>query len=188
MSETPNSEVIIDLAKNKWVKGDKEDAITDLELWIETNPEDKNALLTVSQYYLAENRPVDARRVFKALEQLVPDNSMILNNLAWLMMETDVDQGIVYAEKALDVTPDNPFVLDTLAMLLLKKGDAVKSLENSEKAAKLAPKVLDIQINYAKVLNANNRSNEAKDLLNDIYYETKSSEVKKKIRKALDSL
>jgi tetratricopeptide (TPR) repeat protein len=45
------------------------------------------------------------------------------NNIAWVLIddEIDVDAGILKAKKALEATPDDPYVLDTLAMGYYKK-------------------------------------------------------------------
>jgi cytochrome c-type biogenesis protein CcmH/NrfG len=43
--------------------------------------------------------------------------------------------------------------------------DTAKALENLEKAAELAPGIIDIQINYAHVLVASNNKSKAKAVL-----------------------
>jgi len=127
-------------------------------------------------------------KVYKTLDSLLPDNATVLNNMAWLMLNSDVRQGIVYAERALKIEPGNPFIQDTLAMLRLKNGEPEKALNFSEKSAKAKPNAVDIQINYAKVLSANNKKGKARDLLNNLLGRVKTAKQKQSIRDAIRSL
>ncbi|MBC8386417.1 MAG: PEP-CTERM system TPR-repeat protein PrsT [Gammaproteobacteria bacterium] len=188
MSEVPSSEVVIDLSKNYWNSGKKDSAITSLELWLAKNNDDKNALMLLAQYYLAESRASEAKNTYQEMDRLLPNNAVVLNNLAWLMMDTDVKQGIVYAEKALSIESDNPLIADTLAMLLLKNGDSAKALIHSQFAAKKLPNIVDIQMNYAKVLSANNQKDAAREILKNLLRNTKDYDKRKTISKELNNL
>ncbi len=188
METTPHSEVIVDLARNYWITGKKNIAISNLELWIQDHSDDRNALAVLAQFYLAENRESDAMSTYKSLDSILPDNAVVLNNLAWLMLTTDVSQGIVYAEKALKLEPDNPAILDTMAMLRLENDEPGKALIVARKAAKAAPNTLDIQINYAKVLSANAKKRDARNLLNSYLGKVKTEKQREKIQKVLDAL
>ena len=188
MSEAPRSEVIIDLSKNQWNHGDKEGAISSLEIWLQGNKEDKNALMLLSQYYLGERRATDAKNTYLALDKLLPNNSVVLNNLAWLMLDSNVEQGIIYAKKALILEPENPLIEDTLAMLLLEKGDNADALIHSQIAANKLPNVIDIQFNYAKVLIVNNQKDKAKMILQNLLAKSDSYDKRKVISKELNKI
>lgn len=188
MTETPHSDVVIDLAKNQWAGGDKDAAISGLELWLQDNATDKKALMVIAQFYLAENRTVEAKKTYQTLDTQLPDNSIVLNNLAWLMKEADVEQGIVYAKKALQIDPKSPFIQDTLAMLLLEKGELSESLNLSRKAASQVPGLTDIQLNLARILVANNEKNEAKQLLSRLLNKERDYDKRKVIQAELDRL
>ena len=188
MKKSPNSAVTIDLARNYWKTGDRAAAISSLELWVQNNKNDRNALALLAQFYLAENRDSDAMKTYQTLDSLIPDNAVILNNMAWLMLSTDARQGIKYAQRALKLSPDNPFILDTLAMLQLKNGEPAQALDTAGKAAKAKPNLVDIQIDYARALKANQRTDEARNLLNNLLSRARNPAVKQKVRDALDSL
>ena len=66
-----------------------------------------------------ENRQDEATATYKILEQDVPDNPRVLNNLAWSLKDSDPVKGVEYAQKADKLDPDNPLIMDTLAILLL---------------------------------------------------------------------
>lgn len=188
MNGEPSSEVIIDLSKNQWNSGDKESAISGLTLWLQNNKEDKNALMLLAQFYLAESRTSEAKNTYEALDKQIPNNPVVLNNLAWLMMDSDVTQGIIYAQKALNLDPGDAYIEDTLAMLLLKNGDKAKALLHSENAASKLTNIVDIQLNYAKALSANNQTAKAKGILNNLLSHTKDYDKRKAITKELNAL
>ncbi|MCP4163158.1 MAG: tetratricopeptide repeat protein, partial [Deltaproteobacteria bacterium] len=176
------------LARNQWASGDNNSAISRLELWLEGNPEDKRALMVIAEYLFAANRPEEAKKAYKTLGDLIPDNDTVLNNLAWLMMDTDVDQGIIYAKKALKINPEGPYIKDTLAMLLLKSGQNKEALVYSEEAANSAPNDFDILINYSKILRANGHKTEARKVLTDLLANIKDSNKRREIQNELNKL
>ncbi len=188
LKETPHSEIVIDLARNKWVSGDKDGAITGVELWLEENPEDKKALMLLAQFYINQNRNEEANATYAKVDKLIPNNAIVLNNMAWLYRESNVKQGIKLAKKALALEPESPFIKDTLAMLLLGDDKATEALPLSQQAAKAQPNFVEIQMNYAKVLIAVGDKAMAKTVLNTIGSNTKSFDQRQQIRMLLNSL
>jgi len=186
--DTSNPEVMMDLARNKWTSGDKIGAITNLELWLDSNPEDKAALMLLGQFYIAQNRVADANDIYTRVDKLLPDNAIVLNNLAWLYRETDVEQGIKLARRALKLEPNSPFIKDTLAMLLLGNDQAKEALIYSEQAAKAQPNFIEIQINYAEVLVANQDNDNAKKILNAIDTSKSTFDQRAQVRTLLSNL
>jgi len=185
--ETPQSDVVIELSRNQWQSGDRQGAISSLELWSETNKDDR-VLLLLAEYYLLENRQVEATETYKTLEQELPDNPRVLNNLAWSLKDSDPGKGVEYAQRADKIDPDNPLIMDTLAMLLLKADEKVKALEIAERAASKAPNVLDVQLNYADILAANNQKSRARTVLQEVLRTTSDKNKKQLIKKQLDNL
>ncbi|HEV8257831.1 MAG TPA: XrtA/PEP-CTERM system TPR-repeat protein PrsT [Casimicrobiaceae bacterium] len=131
-------------------KGAAADAAADK--WLREHPKD-----VVLRNYLGERalRKQDykaAARHYQTLIAQQPDNVMYLNNLAWVSGELNDPKALSYAEKASALAPTNPAVLDTLGMLLIKKGDATQGLEKLRQAAQLAPNQSDIRLHFAKAL------------------------------------
>ena len=73
-------------------------------------------------------------------------------------------------------------------MLTLKTGDKARALEISREAAGKAPKILDIQLNYAEILAANDQKDRARELLQDILEKTIDPERKKMVSERLKAL
>ncbi len=188
MAKTPNTEIIIDLSRNQWQSGDKQGAISGLQLWVEENEDDSQAFMLLAQFYMAENRFEEAKKAYVTLNTLAGDNPVVLNNLAWLLGDTNPEEGIKYAQKALMLSPDNAFTEDTLAMLYLKIKEYEKALNYSAKAAAALPNNAEVQLNYASILVANNQSNKAKELLNTLLTKASNEKTKQLIREQLDQL
>ncbi len=72
--------------------------------------------------------------VYKSLLTKMPNNTSILNNLAYLLAENNerLPEALLYAKRALGTQPNNPGFLDTYAYVLHKQG------ENSQAAEFLA--------------------------------------------------
>lgn len=68
-------------------------------------------------------------------------NALVLNNFAYARSQTgDKQEAIVLAQKAHDLAPDHPSIMDTLGWLLVETGtDKSRGLALLEKAAKAAP-------------------------------------------------
>ncbi len=182
MEDTPRSEVIIDLSQNQWRAGDKGSAISGLELWVQDHSEDSRAVMLLAEFYMAENRFDQAKETYAKLDSQLQGNPVALNNLAWLIKDSDPAQGVIYAKKALSLMPDNPFIKDTLAMLYLETGDKDNALQLSKEAVAAMPGLLDIQLNYATILNENNFKTKAQNVLKKLLKNTKSDIKKKLIR------
>jgi putative PEP-CTERM system TPR-repeat lipoprotein len=123
-----------------------------LDKWLQSHPQD-----VVARNYLAEGamRKQDyktAARHYQAIVALQPDNPVFLNNLAWVSGELGDPKALSYAEKAFALAPESPSMLDTLGVLLVKKGDLTQGLEKLQKAAQLAPNQADIRLHLAKAL------------------------------------
>ncbi len=69
------------------------------------------------------------------------NNALVLNNLAYARSQTgDKQEAISLAQKAYDLAPDHPSIMDTLGWLLVETGtDKSRGLALLEKAAQAAP-------------------------------------------------
>jgi cellulose synthase operon protein C len=99
---------------------------------------------------------------YEAVIEKQPDNALALNNLAWALGQVGDAKALGYAERALELVPDSPAVLDTVGLLTLSKGDAAKSSEYLARAVRLAPDRHDIRLHYAKALLKAGREDEAR--------------------------
>jgi Flp pilus assembly protein TadD len=63
-----------------------------------------------------------AARQYRILLEAQPENPTVLNNMAWVAGQLKDPKAVEYAEKANKLAPDQPALLDTLAVLLVGQG------------------------------------------------------------------
>ncbi len=178
-------EIYLDLAENQRKSGRLKDAIATLEKWTQSGGSDARISLLLAQSYMENLDYNQARSVYVKLEKELPDNIVVLNNLAWLMREEDVNAGIGYGNRALEIQPDNPLIMDTVAMLYLANQQPVQALELASKAASALPENVEIQVNYARALVSNGSVDKGRNLLNELKRKTKSAQDRKLIDQEL---
>ncbi len=77
----------------------------------------------------------DARKAYEDVIRLQPDNAEALNNLAYIKADTgqDLDQALAYAQRAQQKRPNDPDIVDTLALIYIRKNltdDSVRMLRD----------------------------------------------------------
>ncbi|TDT41415.1 putative PEP-CTERM system TPR-repeat lipoprotein [Halospina denitrificans] len=106
--------------------------------------------LNLAMLYQGANQKDKARQAYETTLELAPDNTVALNNLAWLIHEEDTARGLELAERAYNANAENPAVADTYGWILLRNGEVSKSIEVLEKARERAPDSRDITQHLAE--------------------------------------
>lgn len=119
--------------------------------WLRDNPKDSAMRMALASTAITAKDFLRAEKLYKELIELEPTNAIAFNNLAWVTGELKKDGGIGYAEKAIALVPTQPAYMDTLAMLLLDKGDQAKALEWQNKAVGLQPTNGIYKLNLARI-------------------------------------
>ncbi len=146
------TEVAIKLHAALAGSGDKAGAEKFSSQWRKTNPKDTGFQLHLADTALAQQDYAGAVQQYQALLTGDPDNVLALNNLAWASGKLKDPKALEYAEKANKLAPDQPPLMDTLAVLLAARGDTAKAIELLRKALQLAPQAGQIRLSLAKVL------------------------------------
>ena len=120
--------------------------------WIKRHPKDAVMLAYLAEQDIAAKRYDSAATHYRAALERVPDNAMFLNNLAWVTHELKRPQALEYAERAHELAPNSPAVMDTLGTILAGSGQTERGLELLGRAAELAPEAHQIRLNFAKAL------------------------------------
>ena len=118
----------------EWAVGNRDAAVKLLETWMGEYPEDHLVLLQLASRYYTLGEKNKATTTYLKVLKLSPENVLALNDVAWLLRETEPVQAVLYAEKAFSIEPDSTDVIDTLAMVLSKS--------NSDRARKLIGKAV----------------------------------------------
>ena len=82
-----------------------------------------------------------AYAIHAPLAQKFPESPSLRNNVAWLsaVSHQRLDEALVHAQKAVELSPSGPNYLDTLAEVYFQKGDRPKAVEYAKKVLELAP-------------------------------------------------
>ena len=162
----PSSQNAIYLAGAHLGNKDNDKAVKVLEHYRTIDPNNNRIETMLAGIYL-ENDSNKAIVVYDDVVKKQPKNVVAHNNLAWLYLEqNNINKALEHAEKAFELAPHIANIVDTYAKVLLGSGDKRAALKYASKASEIAKgKDVDIQLNYVEALIANNRKNEAKDLL-----------------------
>ncbi len=146
-------------------EGKGDEAIKSLKSWVATHPADYDVRFLVANHYLRSGQNKEAIAETEAISAVYPENPALLNNLAWLYAEENPTKAISMAERAYVLAPGSADVLDTLGWLNVSKADAVRGETLLQRAHQLAPDRADIGFHYAVALQKNNKSADAKNVL-----------------------
>jgi len=119
--------------------------------WQKDNPADALFLSYLGDGALLRKDYLQAEKMYSSVIQLRPNYAMAYNNLAWVSGKLKRDGALAYAEKANALAPNQPALMDTLAMLLSEKGDYAQALALQNKILALQPQNPLFKLNLAKI-------------------------------------
>tara|TARA_R110002110_G_scaffold33533_1_gene114810 strand:+ start:123006 stop:125408 length:2403 start_codon:yes stop_codon:yes gene_type:complete len=117
----PSSRWAINLASNQWAADDRVEAIQTLKTWVNEHPKDSLAQIALANYYLIKNDKDNALLAFERANQMVPNHPLVLNNLAWLLKDTDIEKAYQLAQQAVQLSPDLKGAQHTLKVIEEKR-------------------------------------------------------------------
>ena len=84
--------------------------------------------------YREAAKHAEAQKHFEAALDLRDDDSLVHNNLAWVMLQQGKKGALVHAEKAIALAPDTAAYIDTLAAVMADEGQLPKAIDWQRKA------------------------------------------------------
>jgi len=142
--------------------GKPDDADALAQEWIGRHPKDATLTAHLAERDMAARRYESAEARYRIALQRMPDNPLVLNNLAWVMNELGRPEALEYAERAHELAPDDPAIMDTLGAILAQAGQVERGLELLGRAAAGAPEAHQIRLNFAKALLRTDRKSAAR--------------------------
>ena len=118
----------------------------------ENNPDNTQAMLLYAERLIQRDRS-KAIEVYRQLADKQPENAIALNNLAYLEhQEGMLDDAEKHARQALEVVPKAPEIADTLAQVLIDKGETedAKAIYDSVMSEEVRSD--EIYLNYIELL------------------------------------
>ena len=117
--------------------------------WLKERPDDASTRMYLAGIHLAERENKAAIEQYQIILKQNPKYVPALNNLAWLYQQEKDPVALEYAEKANQLAPDSPAILDTLGWILVEQGNVTRGLPFLQKATSLAPEAAEIRYHFA---------------------------------------
>ena len=186
LRKRPDAEMTILLARSLLLQTKTEAGLAVLEGWLKEHPQDLGVLMELAGSHLALSRDADAIAVYARILETYPSYVPALNNIAWLHRDKDRAKAMEYAQRAQNLAPTDPDVLDTLAMLTLKGGDRLRAYNLIREASQRAPERPEIQMHLATVLLEREQRAEAHQVLRTVMEKFPKSAEARQARELLE--
>ena len=133
--------------------------------WRTQHPDDATFLFHMGDTALLQKDYPSAKTAYLAVIKLQPENAAAFNNLAWVANAQGDDGALRYAEKANELSPNQPAFMDTLATILMQSGKYDRAIALQKKAVELTPSNNGFKLNLAKLyLKSGNKSDARREL------------------------
>ena len=136
-------------------KGDFNQSINSIEKARAGQPQNPTLLIDLAMLYDAQNKKDVARKYYEQSIKLDPTNAYALNNLAYLISESnggDLDLALTYATRAKQKLPQHPEINDTLGWIYLKKNLTDNAIDTFRDLVVKSPQSSTYHYHYAMAL------------------------------------
>jgi putative PEP-CTERM system TPR-repeat lipoprotein len=120
-------------------------------IWLGAHPKDVAFLNYMANEALGRKDYVNAQRHLEALTKLQPDDAAALNNLAWAELQIGSDSALLHAQRANELSPDQPAFMDTLAIILSARGEHSRAIAVQLKAVDKLPTNQGLRLSLARI-------------------------------------
>ncbi len=119
--------------------------------WIKDHPRDAAFRYYLGDLALARKDFAGAEAHYRSVIELQPNNALALNNVAWLMTQQGQPGAVALATRATELMPNQPVLMDTLAIALAAESQTQRAIEVQKKAIALAPDAASLRLTLAKI-------------------------------------
>ena len=165
LAREESTAIALNLAHAYIAAGEAAKAAAFLEGWVKTRPSDQAAIKALAEAQFRAGQLNPARLNYTKALAAEPDDALMLNNFANLLLKLGDPGAQAAAERALKVAPNNPGYADTLGWILVKKGDISAGLRYLREARLRSPDDAEIRFHLAYALSKVGRMAEAREEL-----------------------
>jgi tetratricopeptide (TPR) repeat protein len=145
------------LASIYLLQGNESKAIEKFQSSLRANPRNPAAYVTLGAIYERKKQTDKAIEVYEQALAAIPNFWQAANNLAFLLSEYSTDKAqhekaLMYAKKALRLSPNVPAILDTVGWTYYKLGDLPKARSFLEQAMEQSPDAAEMNYHLGQVL------------------------------------
>ncbi|MFB0935817.1 MAG: PEP-CTERM system TPR-repeat protein PrsT [Propionivibrio sp.] len=160
----------------------------ELNTWLASSPNNIAALSLAARRASAKGDYATAAGCLERIVRLEPQNPIALNDLAWSYAQIRNPEALAVAKKALELAPENPEVLDTLAEAQAVAGLKDEAVGSLRRALAIAPGLPGVRIHLAELLIAKGSKKEASGLLEGIQEKKLNQDMQKRFRGLKENL
>lgn len=131
-------------------------------------PNDPTVVGFSAQRFRATGNSAKAVELLQKMADKNPLNPIILNDLAWAQVEAKKVESLKNAERASELAPDSPEVLDTLGMAQALAGKQSEAIANLRTAVNLAPMASTHKLHLIELYIASGNRKDAASLIKSI--------------------
>ncbi|HXJ44957.1 MAG TPA: tetratricopeptide repeat protein, partial [Bryobacteraceae bacterium] len=145
-------------------KGDMQHSVESLEKAHQGMPENASIDFNLAMIYEEMNRNDLARKYYELAIKADPTNAYALNNLAYLISESngDLNEALTYAQRAKQKLPNFAEITDTIGWIYLKKNLTDSAIDSFRSLVIQAPQNAVYHYHFAMALNQKGDRDNAK--------------------------
>lgn len=133
--------------------------------WQREQPQDVAFRYYLGDLAIARNDWAGAETRYREVLRVSPDHALALNNVAWLMVKQSRPGALALAERANSLLPEQPALLDTLALALAAENQVERALALQRKTLEMAPEDPTLRLTLARLyLQAGNKAHARAEL------------------------
>ena len=164
--DTPNPKNTLLLVASYESAGKKAQTYDFLASHYQQHPQDIRAAMLYAERLISKDRE-QAKTVYSKVLETLPDNFVVLNNLAYLHMEDEeFEKALPLARRAVELQPRSADAVDTLAQIMLKTDRIEPALKLYDQVDTDQIRSDTVYLNYVDVLIKNNKKQLAERRLN----------------------
>jgi putative PEP-CTERM system TPR-repeat lipoprotein len=148
--------------------GKKAEADQFASSWAKDHPKDVQFTIYLGDNALARKDYPAAEAAYRHVVELQPNHVPSLNNIAWLMVKSNKPGALPFAEKANELQPNQPALMDTLAVALAAENKLDQAIELQKRAVSLAPESNSLRLSLARMHVQAGQKPQARELLESL--------------------
>lgn len=166
----------------------RDEALAPLQQWLKDHPADDTVRLVLAEGELALGDLAAATKEYEALKATQANNPTVWNSLAWLYQQAGDKRAAEHGERAFELSPNQPEILDTLGWILLAHGQVDRATALLRQAHLNAPDSNVIAFHYAVTLHTGGDDASAERLLQSLLKNGEPFAEKSDAEKLLDKI
>ena len=119
--------------------------------WQKDRPKDDGFKLHLGLVAIQQQRLAEAEGLFAEVVKVSPQHVVALNNLAWAMAKQGKRESLQHATRATELSPNQPALMETLALALTLNEQLPKALELQKKVVQMQPSNNAFRLMLAKM-------------------------------------